>query len=605
MEKQKESNDKTSNKTEKKNFTLSIDYSKFKNKLNNDNQDIIKKDLINNNFNNNIKEENNSNDIKINNNPSEKKNFDHFLNISGILDESQSSLMEIKINDKIDPVQKINNTNNTNNKKINQNMMNNCSEDFSLNTENEEKLLSVNFLDAIKKNNKNQKKNDCNVERKREKSYDCQKKNDLTSVNTNKKKSKYSKFVNSRNIKNDKSKNYLGNTNIKNLREKHENKSYAEMMKNSHNLIKNYSKSNKSFNLFNGANTLHNKSNFSDISYNALSTTTGDLNETAKKRNRTKNRININGNNLYSNFNRRYNDKRNFEDINKKQTFSYYNSKKDEVFRNDPKQYNNKSANKFNIHASNKNKNNNNNNNDNVINIIDNIKNKYRKQENKYRNEQRSMKNEIDILKEKLKKLSVNEALYQVEIEKLKRNKTDNINKNNNIENKDKSENPKPFEQKLDNLMQKYNDSNQNDNNNNNNNINSSSTNNNNIKKNVQLIELFNIDKDIFEGQNFMDENDNINYEEIMIKYPMLKKFIQILIKKYKNEKEYRMRLEEKTIEIFTNDIKRINYLEKKVKTYEAEKHLRVNSSLNYSYDNDLLEENIHNNFYKSCDKGS
>ena len=28
-----------------------------------------------------------------------------------------------------------------------------------------------------------------------------------------------------------------------------------------------------------------------------------------------------------------------------------------------------------------------------------------------------------------------------------------------------------------------------------------------------------------------MDENDNINYEEIMIKYPMLKKFIQILIK--------------------------------------------------------------------------
>ena len=198
----------------------------------------------------------------------------------------------------------------------------------------------------------------------------------------------------------------------------------------------------------------------------------------------------------------------------------------------------------------------------------------------------------------------MNEALYQVEIEKLKRNKTDNINKNNNIENKDKSENPKPFEQKLDNLMQKYNDSNQNDNNNNNN-INSSSTNNNNIKKNVQLIELFNIDKDIFEGQNFMDENDNINYEEIMIKYPMLKKFIQILIKKYKNEKEYRMRLEEKTIEIFTNDIKRINYLEKKVKTYEAEKHLRVNSSLNYSYDNDLLEENINNNFYKSCDKGS
>ena len=31
------------------------------------------------------------------------------------------------------------------------------------------------------------------------------------------------------------------------------------------------------------------------------------------------------------------------------------------------------------------------------------------------------MKSEIEILREKLKKLSINEALYQVEIEKLKR----------------------------------------------------------------------------------------------------------------------------------------------------------------------------------------
>ena len=140
----------------------------------------------------------------------------------------------------------------------------------------------------------------------------------------------------------------------------------------------------------------------------------------------------------------------------------------------------------------------------------------------------------------------------------------------------------------MDNIIQKYNDNQNNKKDSN---------------KNEQLLEIFNLDKDIFEEENIFNENDNNNYFEIINKNPILKKFIQILIKKYKNEKEYRIRLEEKTIEIFTNDIKRINILEKKIKQYEADKHVRINSSLNYSYDNDLSEENITKNSYKSYDK--
>ena len=72
--------------------------------------------------------------------------------------------------------------------------------------------------------------------------------------------------------------------------------------------------------------------------------------------------------------------------------------------------------------------------NDDLIYLLDNIKTKYQKQENKYINQQKNMKSEIEILREKLKALSVNEALYQVEIEKLKRK---NINNNNELNNND------------------------------------------------------------------------------------------------------------------------------------------------------------------------
>ena len=204
------------------------------------------------------------------------------------------------------------------------------------------------------------------------------------------------------------------------------------------------------------------------------------------------------------------------------------------------------------------------------------------------------MKNEINILKEKLKELSANEALYQVEIEKLKRR---NINDNNiNIMKTGKdgvNSNEEPFDHKLDNIIQKYNQ-------NNNNNINSSSFSNN---INFQLLDIFGLDKSIFEGENISDFNDNNDYIEIFNKYPKLKNFIKLLIKKYKNEKEYRTRLEEKTIDIFANDMKRINFLENKLKKYEGEKrHSKINpnSSLNYSYDND---DNDNDNSYVNISK--
>ena len=235
-------------------------------------------------------------------------------------------------------------------------------------------------------------------------------------------------------------------------------------------------------------------------------------------------------------------------------------------------------------------KNNNTKINEDTVTLLNNMKIKHKNQENKYKNQQKDMKNEIKILKEKLKELSVNETLYQVEIEKLKRNNNKNENKQkklNNVNNKEeKNSNQKYFGQKLDNIIQKYNK--QNDNN---------------INKNEQLLNIFNLNKDILDGEDIYEENDDNNYEEVLNNYPRLRKFIQILAKKYKNEKEYRMRLEEKTIEIFSNDLKKINCLEKKIKKYEGNKHFKINSSLNYSYDNDLSEENITKNSYKSCDK--
>ena len=247
-----------------------------------------------------------------------------------------------------------------------------------------------------------------------------------------------------------------------------------------------------------------------------------------------------------------------------------------------------------------------------IIYLLDNIKDKFKNKENNYLNQQKNMINEIDILREKLKKLSVNEALYQVEIEKLKRkndNKNSNINKEqyNKIDLKlDKDElnlndiksNEQYLDQKLENIIQN------NTNNNKNNNINQSIfSNNKNINKFEQLLKVFNLDKSIFNDENLNEEYEDVNYIDILNEYPNLRKFIDVLANKYRNEKEYRKRLEEKTVEIFANDMKTINILEKKIKKYEANRHFRISSSLNVSSDGGFSDNYITKNLNQLFDK--
>ena len=236
---------------------------------------------------------------------------------------------------------------------------------------------------------------------------------------------------------------------------------------------------------------------------------------------------------------------------------------------------------------------------DDLIYLLDNIKTKYKKQENKFINQQNNMKSEIEILREKLKTLSVNEALYQVEIEKLKRknnNENSNLNDKNEFGHNDNTSEKKFFEKKLDDIIVKHNKEN-------NNNINLYSFSTKPINSNFeQLLDFFNLDKDLFSGDNiFLENEESFNYEKAFNEYPQIKKFIELLVKKYKNEKEYRTILEEKTVEIFTNDMKTINILEQKIKKYEENnKQYKINSSLNASLDIGF-SDNITKNSFKSC----
>ena len=232
----------------------------------------------------------------------------------------------------------------------------------------------------------------------------------------------------------------------------------------------------------------------------------------------------------------------------------------------------------------------------NINNLLENIKYKYKNRENKFIKQQNNMKAEIEILREKLKTLSVNEALYKVEIEKLKRKNinisSNSINssvnssatktpnkKSNNIYTTSKKE--KNFGQKLDELISQHND---------NNNLNN-------------LLDIFGLDTDLFEGEdknNIIDSNEN--YVEILEKYPGLTKFIGFLSDKYKREKEYRIKLEEKTVEIFTNDMKTINNLENKIIKLQKEKNSRISNNINNSFENNFIDNNTTRNSFKSCD---
>ena len=435
----------------------------------------------------------------IQNEISKPKNYDQFLNISEILNESHSSSLALENNNnnnikEEECIKTINSNTSTN--KINKNMINECLNDLSHNDKEQDLLLSINYKNLIRNNINNNKKiiKDNDDNKKRLNSYDD--KNFKTVLNTNKKKkNKYSKFVNFKNKESTERK--------KNLKTKSKDKitpnskshkkdnitSYVKMMKKNNINIQN---SETNFNLFKGVNINHNNSNISEISYNALSTATGDINDYSKIRNKQINKKDKKDNFFYSNFTER--------NVSKKKNNSYDNG-----FRKED----NNSFFSINTNAKtpiskkntyyNKKK-------DNVSNLLDNIKNKYKKQENKFINQQKSMKTEIDILREQLKKLSVNEALYQVEIEKLKRNNNINNtpeskiykNKRNNNFKEDKNSNQNYFGQKLDNIIQKYNNDNQNTNN----------------KKNEQLLEIFNLDKDMFVGENILD---NLNIQKLKV----------------------------------------------------------------------------------------
>ena len=631
-------NEKNLNKIEneiitKKNNLLTIDYSKFQNIFSNDS---------NTKSNTRVNTETNKNYQKINvdkknnkkaNEAQRYKNLEHFLNVSGIINDidsqSQSYLLDKE---------------NKDNKNI---IITNNLTDISIGDNDETNILSG--CNDLLNNNVENNKNDNNGKIKE---YQKKIKNDNNNNNVNNntfnsvKKNKYLKFLNQKSIETDNRKNcsYTKKMITKFISSKYKTNtknnpnSYVQLIKRN-NLFdskmenKFNKKQRKNDNFYLLSETSH-KINDSVTNLSEISNITpiGEINYTnskvfSKTNNNKQNndkfffyRINNRKNNIVkkkSNVNKKkinsYTQKNffNISDLNmtgknmniKKKKGNYREVKvigKDKINKSqllaiEPRKNNylynkyikleQKQAKSFN-HYNDRTKN------DNIMSLLDNIKDKFLNKENKYRNQQKNMKNEIDILREKLKKLSVNEALYQVEIEKLKRSNENNNNINNSknvIENHNSNNNKllnsnndikdKNFNIKLDSIIQK------------NSNLDNNINNNVNIKKFEQLLKIYNLDKNILIGENIDNDLDDIDYEEVLKKYPKLNSFIKILVNKYKSEKEYRIRLEEKTVDIFTNDMKMITILENKLKKYEGNKNYKINSrSLNMSYDGGLSD---------------
>lgn len=571
-EKQKEIIESSS---KKKKFNLVIDYSKFQN-----------------NFMNNLKKEENKEknnqeekDDKINQTP-KSKNYDQFLNVSEILNEnlSQSSLNEQE-NQK--------NKNETDNNKIKENKSNkinkilfnnNILDNFSIGESDEPNLLGYNDL-LMTYNNNNDNNN------KRKKLDKNKKENDYnkTSLNSYRKKRNYVKFLNKNNLELKLSKTIdKEKTSYAKINEK--NKLFKE---------KNYKNkfTNRSDN-FNNNSVL----TLSDISNVPSTTTTIDFitgNTSKNFSNKSYYNNTVNSNLIMNKNNKNMSNKRLHSKENSYHSVNEIKLNNNNINRKRKKSYEKQNNLMIYVNKKKPSENENKNEKDDLIYLLDNIKTKYKKQENKFINQQNNMKSEIEILREKLKTLSVNEALYQVEIEKLKRknnNENSNLNDKNEFGHIDNTSEKKFFEKKLDDIIVKHNKEN-------NNNINLYSFSKKPFNSNFeQLLDFFNLDKDLFSGDNiFLENEESFNYEKAFNEYPQIKKFIELLVKKYKNEKEYRTRLEEKTVEIFTNDMKTINILEQKIKKYEENnKHYKINSSLNASLDIGF-SDNITKNSFKSC----
>ena len=570
-EKQKEIIESSS---KKKKFNLVIDYSKFQN-----------------NFMNNLKKEENKEknnqeekDNKINQTP-KSKNYDQFLNISEILNEnlSQSSLNEQE-NQKNKNEMDNNKIKENKSNKINKSLFNNnILDNFSIGESDETNLLGYNDLLMTYNNDNNNNKRKKLDKNKKENDYN------KTSLNSYRKKRNYVKFLNKNNLELKLSKTIdKEKTSYAKINEK--NKLFKE---------KNYKNkfTNRSDN-FNNNSVL----TLSDISNVPSTTTTIDFitgNTSKNFSNKSYYNNTVNSNLIMNKNNKNMSNKRLHSKENSYHSVNELKLNNNNINRKRKKSYEKQNNLMIYVNKKKPSENENKNEKDDLIYLLDNIKTKYKKQENKFINQQNNMKSEIEILREKLKTLSVNEALYQVEIEKLKRknnNENSNLNDKNEFGHIDNTSEKKFFEKKLDDIIVKHNKEN-------NNNINLYSFSKKPFNSNFeQLLDFFNLDKDLFSGDNiFLENEESFNYEKAFNEYPQIKKFIELLVKKYKNEKEYRTRLEEKTVEIFTNDMKTINILEQKIKKYEENnKHYKINSSLNASLDIGF-SDNITKNSFKSC----
>ena len=191
----------------------------------------------------------------------------------------------------------------------------------------------------------------------------------------------------------------------------------------------------------------------------------------------------------------------------------------------------------------------------NFIDMLDNIKSKYKHFEEKQIEKENDLISEIQILRERINTFSVKETNYQIEIEKLKRKqlKIGSIKTQSNNNNND---NP--------NIQ---------------------------YKSHLTLCKMFNINKHLIfnnindindsNNTNIYDDTNEINYDFIFSQYPQLKSFITLISNRLNQERQSRLSLEEKTLQLFSNDIKAINTLEQKLKQYEKPSHKR-----NYSTDN-------------------
>jgi hypothetical protein len=225
---------------------------------------------------------------------------------------------------------------------------------------------------------------------------------------------------------------------------------------------------------------------------------------------------------------------------------------------------------------------------------------------------EKDMLNELQILKEKVQLHHEKNILMQKEIQRLQKNqiiKNNVHSQNNNKNNKDikisDSNHMNNFQMKLNNIIEKY-SPNKNANNNISNDLNTNSNHNYNLVN--KLFQIFNLEKisslkqEEFMLKNIENKNEDINennYFKIFENNPQLRHFIVILCNKLKEEKQYREKLEEKTIELFNNDMKTIDMLEKKLKKYEDNErsNSRIKDRLNRSADLIDTEEyyNSHN----------